>query len=270
MPVFQYTVEGHHRKTIAADSPRQARQQLRSQGIAFEDLVEETGRGGKRFSRRASSSSAKLTATIRELSTLLAAGIGLVQALDILAKQHRGSFQTSLHVLRDQVAAGSSLAESMRNQPGVFDELTIQMVEVGENSGTLDAVLDQLADFQDRSLQFKDRVFTALLYPSIVVAISIGVSIFLMTVVLPMLLENLLEAGKTLPWPTRILKGASDTLRTHGWWISSAARRPPPAGERFWRLDGAAPGGPAARPSGSTGPPPALPSFLRRVTGGEA
>ena len=105
MSVYQYTAAGSIHGTITADSPRQARQQLRSQGIAVEGLVEQTGRAKGRLARR-TSSSAKLTSAIRELATLLGAGIGLVEALDVLVKQHRGSFQSSLVLLRDEVAGG--------------------------------------------------------------------------------------------------------------------------------------------------------------------
>jgi type II secretory pathway component PulF len=97
------------------------------------------------------------------------------------------------------------------------------MVSVGENSGTLDQVLDRLADFRERSLMFKDKVTTALIYPAIVVSLALTVSVFLMTVVLPMLLENLIESGHPLPWPTRVLKGLSDFLTTDGWWLGLIA-----------------------------------------------
>ena len=87
MSVYQYTAGNLH-GTVTADSPRQARQQLRSRGIAVEGLVglvEQTGRAKGRLARR-TSSAAKLTSAIRELATLLGAGIGLVEALDFLVK----------------------------------------------------------------------------------------------------------------------------------------------------------------------------------------
>ncbi|MEZ6049200.1 MAG: type II secretion system F family protein [Planctomycetaceae bacterium] len=130
------------------------------------------------------------------MSTLLSTGIGLVEALDTLTEQYKGSFRTSLLMLRQKVTSGISLSEAMAEEPGIYDELTIQMVRVGENSGTLDTVLDRLADFRERYLLFKDRIVTALIYPAIIVTLAIGVSIFLMTVVMPMLLENLLESER--------------------------------------------------------------------------
>ena len=107
----------------------------------------------------------------------------------------------------------------MKEQGKTYDELTCHMVEVGENAGNLDEVLSQLSDFKTQSLELKDRVFTALMYPMIVFAAAIVVSIFLMTVVVPMLLENLLEAGRALPTPTKVLKWMSDSLLEHGFMI---------------------------------------------------
>ena len=126
----------------------------------------------------------------------------------------------ALAQLRDKVAAGTSLTDAMREQPHVFEPLTIHMVEVGENAGNLDVVLDQLADFRERYVQFKDRVITALFYPLVVLGMGLCVSLFLMTFVVPMLLDNLLEAGQTIPLPTRILKAGSDVLRGHGLWLA--------------------------------------------------
>jgi len=154
------------------------------------------------------------------LATLLSTGIGLVDSLDTITLQYRGRLQMSLRAVREQVAGGQSLSEALQADPEFYDDLTVQMVRVGENAGTLDIVLDRLADFRDRSLQFKDRVTTALLYPAIILSLAVTVSIFLMTVVLPMLLENLVASGRPLPWPTVILKGLSDLLTTQGWWLA--------------------------------------------------
>lgn len=222
MSVFAYraidersaAVEG----TIAADSPRAARDLLRNRGLTVETVSsqrESRGFGWWPFRRR-KRFVAKRVEAIRELSTLLASGIPLLDALDSLVAQHQGGFRESLLQVRERVAAGSSLAEAMRDQPQVYDELSLHMVEVGENSGTLDTVLDQLADFSERYLQLKDRVISALFYPVVVFLLSMGVGVFLMTVVVPMLLDNLLEAGKTIPWPTRVLKTMSDGLTSYG------------------------------------------------------
>jgi type II secretory pathway component PulF len=230
MPVFSYTAEDRARATVrgtlSADSPRQARDQLRAQGLTIHEVAPRRDARGFISSlpfRRGGRHAAKVGEAIRELATLLGAGIPLLESLDALVKQHHGRFRVSLQMLRERVAAGAGLADAMRDQPEVYDSLCIQMVEVGENSGTLDRVLEQLAEFSERYRQFKDRVITALLYPMVVLAMSVGVSMFLMTVVVPMLLDNLLDAGRPLPWPTRVLKMMSDTARFHGWWIGLTA-----------------------------------------------
>lgn len=211
------------RGTIVADTPRQARDELRGRGLTIHEVASQkatTERVAWRLLRRPGRAAGKVSSAVRELATLLGAGIPLLEALDTLTNQYRGNFRSSLLALRERVAAGYSLAEAMREQPDVFDTLSVQMVEVGENSGTLDVVLEQLSSFSERSLEFKDRVTSALLYPALVLVMSMGVGMFLMTVVVPMLLDNLLDAGRPLPIPTRILKALSDGVRYQGWWIA--------------------------------------------------
>ena len=224
MAVFGYQALNREQAVIAgvivADSARQARDQLRLQGLTVRKIdVQRAAGAWWRSFIKTGGSSARLTGTVRELSTLLSVGVPLVESLDVIQQQHTGAFQTSLLVLRDRLAGGASLAEAMAEQPTLFDELTIRMAEVGENAGNLDVVLSQLADFHERAMELKDRVFSALLYPLIVLLASCVVSIFLMTVVVPMLLKNLIEANRPLPWPTRVLMFLSDGLVLHGFWV---------------------------------------------------
>ena len=226
MPVFAYKAMNYSREpvrgAVSADSPRQARDILRGRGLTVQEIFEKRAdvQHGWWPLRRSGRYAGRLASVVRELATLLGVGIPLTESLDTVALQYRGHFHSALLLLRDQVEAGVSLADAMAAQPDIFDPLCIHMVEVGEATGTLDQVLSQLADFNERSLELKDRVVSALAYPTIVLAMSVGVSLFLMTVVVPMLLSNLIEAGRTLPWPTRVLKAVSDTLTGHGWWLA--------------------------------------------------
>lgn len=205
------------RGSIAADTPRQARDQLRARGLRVEEIHSQSVAGRRVWLlARTGRYEAKLVPVVRELSTLLSAAIPLSDALRTIARQQRGKMGTSLTLVCDRVSAGRGLAEAMREQPDVYDPLTVQMVEVGENAGTLDVVLDHLAEFRERYLQFKDRVLTSLFYPMFVLGMSLLVTLFLMTFVVPMLLDNLLEAGQQIPWPTRVLKLTSDALRGYG------------------------------------------------------
>ena len=150
---------------------------------------------------------------------LLGAGVPLLEALDTVIEQ-QGRHNTPLLNVRDQVAAGSSLGDALRQQEDLFDPLSIHLVEVGENAGNLDIVLEQLSDFQRRFRQLKDRLITALVYPMFLVGFTTVATIFLMTYVMPALLENLQETIEKLPWPTRVVKGASDALINNAWWLA--------------------------------------------------
>jgi type II secretory pathway component PulF len=209
--------------TIAADTPRQARELLRERGLIVRDvrdhqparrdrghalsLPQWASRGGLRH---------HATTLVRELSTLLGVGVPLLEALETIARQHKGRFYAVVVMLRDRVSAGTSLAVAMSEQPRVFDELCVNITEVGEDAGTLDASLDRLAEFRERSEQLRGKIGTALIYPAIVSTVAIFASIFLMTFVVPKILQPLLEQGLPLPLPTRVVKGASDFVLS--WW----------------------------------------------------
>ena len=211
--------------TVAADSPRAARDALRDRGLTIQSVAAQRAEGqtttGLSLRLPALSTrtqAARVAAFTRELSTLLAVGIPLLEALDTLIRQHRGPFADALLRLRDRVAGGISLADAMAEQPGLFDELATSMVRVGESAGTLELVLEQLADFKERVAALRNRITTALIYPAIVGLMAVAVSIFLMTFVVPQLLAGLLEAGRPLPFATRVVKGMSDAL-LQWWWL---------------------------------------------------
>ncbi len=205
--------------TIVADSPRHARDTLRGKGFLVEHvepLREVRRRAAKLVSR--APNSARLTELIRELSTLLAVDIPLLQALDTVIQQQRGHFRDVLLRLRERVAGGASLAESMRAEPIVFDDLTVNITEVGERSGTLDEVLTRLAEFKERAGMLKGRIGNALIYPAIVLSMAFLIALLLMTFVVPNILEPLVEAGGELPLVTEVVKSMSDVLINY-WWL---------------------------------------------------
>ena len=225
------------RGTVTADSPRQAWDQLRSRGLVVEEITPHEPAAGfswwplKRRGRHA----AKLASTVRDLATLLGAGIPLLESLDALADQYRGHYRASLLAVRERVAAGSGLAEAMREQPEIFDDLSIQMVAVGENSGTLDVVLDQLADFSERYQQFKDKVITSLMYPLVVLSMAVGVGMFL----------RFGRGTGTFCFEDYAKMSQSPTawslvVRVHGWWLAlvGVAVREENSSDPFFDLEG--------------------------------
>jgi type II secretory pathway component PulF len=148
MAVFTYralndqaaAIEG----TIAADTARAARDALRSRGLLVESMTTSSAdsKSIRLPLRRRQRYASKRVAMVRELSTMLAAGIPLLEAIDSLVQQQTGGFKQSMMVLRDRVAAGGSLADAMREQPDVFDPLTIcQRPSFGNSSPTRTSII---------------------------------------------------------------------------------------------------------------------------------
>ena len=231
MAVFAYKAIGPDTAAVSgmivADTPRDARDSLRARGLTVHEVSAAAERGrltARRLRFRTTATSAKTVAFLRELSTLLGVGIPLVEAIDTIKRQHRDRrFGGALLSLRERVSAGVSLADAMRQQPELFDDLCVSITEVGESTGTLDAALDRVAEFKERSLALRSKLGTVLLYPSIVLVMAVGVSVLLMTVVVPNLLGTLVESGRELPWPTRVVKFVSDVMVARWWVIPIAA-----------------------------------------------
>lgn len=229
MPVFTYiardTEQRERNGALMADTPKAARDALRAQGFRVCRVTEQkagTASGGRTWRGGGRVSPSLLNGAYRELSTLLAVGIPLAEALQTVAGQQSPALRHSLLMLRDGVCSGQSLTESMRRQPRYYDAVALSLVEVGERSGTLEQSLQRLAELRERSLQFKGKLGTALVYPATVVVVGVVVSLFLMTFVVPKLLGVLEQSGKPLPSSTRLVKGASDLL-LQGWWALMAA-----------------------------------------------
>ena len=251
MPVFEYRAKLASGKktngTVVADTPRLARDQLRSNGFQIESIRPISVRISEVDSNLNSSASKKsLIARIgtscssylqslqgqrlgkqvswftREMATLLRVGTPMVEALKLSIDQSRGKFRYILLDLREQITGGGSFGSAIRRHSHVFDPVFCEMVTVGEQSGALQSVLLQAAEYREQREKLKDRVFSAMLYPAMVFVLSIFVTVFLMTVVAPTLIGSLEEMQRQLPWPTRVLKFLSDLLLLYGLYILAA------------------------------------------------
>jgi len=221
MPVYAYKAldaRGHPSDgSLSAISPYEARTDLRDRGLRVLSITEQKAtRVNISLSTTPGRYSARFAGVIGELSTLLGTGIPLLEAIKSVAHQQPRLVHVALMQLRDRVSSGISLTEAMQEQPEMFDQLCVRMTEVGESAGTLDQTLRYWSEYKERSLQFRDRVVTALTYPIFVALTGVVVTIFLMTFVLPMLLESLLDSGKPLPWPTQMAKFGSDLFVHYG------------------------------------------------------
>src|SRR5882724_2075057 len=153
----------------------------------------------------------------RLLSSLLAAGVPLSRALVILYKEaSTPAAKTKWKEIHDLVVDGMSLADAMAKSPDTFPRVYIAMVQAGETGGFLDLVLAQIADFQSREKDLRSKVMTAMLYPSILLMLALGVLIFLLTFFIPRFQGIFKGFGAALPVPTQIVIGVSHVVRSYG------------------------------------------------------
>lgn len=157
----------------------------------------------------------------RLLSSLLAAGVPLSRALVILHKEASApAAAAKWKEIHDYVIDGMSLADAMAKSPKVFPRVYVAMVQAGETGGFLDLVLAQIADFQSREKELRSKVTTAMLYPTILLVLALGVVVFLLTFFIPRFQSVFAGFGASLPMLTQIIIGLSDMIRAYGLFIA--------------------------------------------------
>ena len=153
----------------------------------------------------------------RQLSTMIEAGISLVQAMTALYDQSDPKRQRNLrHIISDvttRVQGGESFHESIAKHPRVFDRLFVSMVKAGEHGGLLAEILDRLAGFLEASARLRKKVKSAMTYPVIVICIAFAITTFLLVKVVPIFGEIFKDFGAKLPAPTQFLIDVSDFIR---------------------------------------------------------
>lgn len=229
MPGYRYKAvdqEGREsRGVLEVDSPRQARAQLREQGLFPVEVaaLEAANDAGSQV-RAIHLSSADLSNLTRQLSTLLNAGLTVEATLSALIEQaDTQKHKQLLAGLRGDVLAGKSLAASMGRYPRVFSELYRTLVNAGESSGKLSDVLMKLADHVEEQHALKQKLQLALIYPAIVMLVSIAVVTALLIYVVPQVVGVFQNTHQTLPLLTRALLGVSAFIQLTGLYLLIAA-----------------------------------------------
>lgn len=157
----------------------------------------------------------------RLLSSLLAAGVPLSRALVILYREASTPAATAKwKEVHDLVIDGMSLADAMAKSPETFPRVYTAMVQAGETGGFLDLVLAQIADFQSREKELRSKVTTAMLYPTILLVMALGVLVFLLTFFIPRFQLVFAGFGASLPLPTQIVIGTSELVRSYGVFVA--------------------------------------------------
>ncbi len=225
MPRFEYSgfdasgtkVTG----TLEAPGRRAALEALRSQQI-FATEVQELSVRSRRTSfrwQRRRIPLLELAAATRQLATLLSAGLPLDEVLSAVAEQiERPALALALNRAREEVVQGLPLHLALEAQEQIFSPLYVNMVKVGESSGTLDQVLTQLADLQENQARTRSRIRAALTYPALMGLVGSAVLLLLFVFVVPQITRMLDNLGMELPLITRLLIGTGDLLAS-SWWL---------------------------------------------------
>lgn len=222
MPTFVFKGRNRLGEVIVgervADNREMLRQLLRREQVMLTS-IKEKGReiavpkvGGSRKKVKAKD----LSIFTRQFSVMIDAGLPLVQCLEILAQQQENKyFQQVLTQIRQDIEEGSTLAAAMAQHPKVFDQLFVNMIEAGETGGILDLILQRLSTYIEKIVKLRRDVISAMIYPSAVIVIAVGVIAVIMVFVIPAfqnIFMGLLGPGEQLPLPTRIVVGFSNFL----------------------------------------------------------
>ncbi len=155
----------------------------------------------------------------RQFSVMIDAGLPLVQAIDILGTQSdNAAFKNVLLAVKARVEAGSTFADALADHPKVFDELFVQLVRAGEIGGILDTILQRLGAYIEKNEKLARRVKGAMVYPSIVLTVAVGVTIVLLAFVTPTFEKMFKDFGGAMPAPTQFLINLSHGLRDN-WYL---------------------------------------------------
>jgi general secretion pathway protein F len=233
VPVFNYKALSAAGKAVSgmvdADSIKTAKAKLRKDGLfptEFSEMSDKKTLRGKGLGMeidikawRGRVGLQDLAMTTRQLATLAAAGIPLVDSIGALASQVEDVvLRKALTNVRDKVNEGSSLAHALEDYPKIFSPLFVNMVNAGENSGTLDIVLARLADFTESQMILRQKIRSAMIYPVMMLVISSGIISYLVAFVIPKISKIFEGMHKALPMITLALLGGAKFVQ-HYWWL---------------------------------------------------
>ena len=204
-------------KSLASDEAA-VRADLRRQGVVPTRIRKQPK---SLFSGGGSITTGDIAIFSRQLATMLAAGIPLVQAFEIVGNGHENEAMQKLILnIKGDVEGGSSLAEALAKHPLYFDDLFINLVEAGEQAGALETLLDKIATYKEKTEAIKKKIKKALTYPAAVLVVAFVVTTILLIFVIPSFEDLFKGFGADLPTFTRMVIDLSVFVRTQGWYIA--------------------------------------------------
>lgn len=208
-------------QTVKGEMPNQnaamVKVQLRKQGITPSKVKKKTeplfGIGGE---RKKPIKSADITFFVRQMATMIKAGVPLVQSFEIVADGvDNASMKALIFELRDTVAAGNDFASALKQHPMHFDELTCNLVEAGEQAGALETMLDKVAIYKEKTEALRSKIKKATMYPAITLAIAAVVTVILLVKVVPTFDSMFRSFGSELPAPTQFVVMLSEYAQAY-------------------------------------------------------
>jgi general secretion pathway protein F len=231
MGAFEYTAldtGGKERRgLIEADNPKHVRQLLRERQLLPVEVAESAQREHKRSRSRTSVlrrgiSTLDLAMLTRQIATLLRSGLPLEESLQAVAEQtEKPRIQSIIHGVRSKVVEGHPLADGLGEFPQAFPEIYRATVAAGEQSGRLDDVLERLSDYTESRQVMRQQITNALVYPIVLVVLSLAIVSFLLAYVVPQVVAVFESSNQQLPIATRILIGMSALVRNY-WYYGAA------------------------------------------------
>jgi type IV pilus assembly protein PilC len=223
MPAFTYTARALNgdlkTATIEAPNRDEVVAQLRKQRLNVVKIDEAKAAAETKKKKGGKISMRDIVIFTRQFSTMINAGLPLVQALDILAKQseNKALKDVTLAVVFD-VESGHTVADALRKHPKAFTDLYVNMVAAGEAGGILDTILMRLATFMEKNDALVRKVKGAMIYPGVIMSVAGVAIIVLLIFVIPVFEKMFASVGLALPLPTRVVIGMSAFLQGY-WWM---------------------------------------------------
>ena len=216
---FAYTVRdplgNQHQGTIDAASADEATQQLRGDGFLVVDIAESAGPGLAFLNKRVSRND--IIYMTSQLAIMVETGITVSAALQTIVEQEQNpTLKTLLDELRADVEAGNDFSSALAKHPKHFDETYVSLVRASEATGTLAEMLERIAAYQRKGMEMRSKVRAAMAYPAAMAALATGVTVFLLTYILPKFEPMFARKGSSLPKPTIIMMTASEVIL--GYW----------------------------------------------------
>ena len=203
---------------ITAENKLLAEEMVRKLGVAADKVAPKPKFTLESLNRRTINSD-EIVSFTRQLATMLKAGLPLIQSLDVAAESSdKAHIKAFIMSLRNEVAAGHTFSDSLRNYPNIFDNLYCNLVSAGEISGTLDIMLDRVATFREKDQRLKANIKKALTYPIAVLVIAGVVTAILLINVVPAFEQTFASFGSELPAFTRLVVSLSETMQEYWGW----------------------------------------------------